>query len=96
MRQAAAASVVFVRSCTGGALAQRRGMPLTMRRAGFCGGYSSGVTDELVVRSADRRLQPHVGRYWGNAHRTGAAARQREPLSTGVVLIFGLDLPLGS
>ncbi len=60
-----------------------------------CGGYSSGVTDELVARSSNRRLQPYVDRYWGYAHRAGAAARQREPLSTGVVLIFGLGLPLG-
>jgi AraC-like DNA-binding protein len=64
-------------------------------KARFSDGYASGVTDELVVRRADRGLSPHVGRYWGYAHQASAAARQREPLSTGVVLIFGLGARLG-
>ena len=61
----------------------------------FLAGYSSAVTDEMVVRYADRRLRPYVGRLWGYAHRAPAAAQQREPLATGVVLIFGLGVPLG-
>ena len=66
------------------------------RKVACClAGYSSAVTDELVVRYADRRLRPYVGRLWGYAHRAPAAAQQREPLATGVVLIFGLGVPLG-
>ncbi len=53
------------------------------------------MADELVVRSAHRQLRPHVSRYWGYAHQAPAPARQREPLSTGVVLIFGLGTALG-
>jgi AraC-like DNA-binding protein len=53
------------------------------------------VADELVVREAARGLRPYVGRYWGYAHRRPGPARQREPLCTGVVLIFPLGAPLG-
>ncbi len=48
-----------------------------------------------MVRSADPGLRRHIGRYWGYAHRASGPARQREPLSTGVVLIFGLGPRLG-
>jgi hypothetical protein len=53
------------------------------------------VQDELVVRRADPALRRHVSRYCGYAHRTPGPGRQREPLSTGVVLIFGLGPRLG-
>jgi AraC-like DNA-binding protein len=53
------------------------------------------VANELVVRSADRSLRPYVSRYVGYAHTADGQGRQREPLSTGVVLILGLGVPLG-
>lgn len=59
------------------------------------GDYASSVENELVVRRADPRLTRHVGGYWGYAHRAPGPARQREPLSTGVVLIIGLGPQLG-
>jgi AraC-like DNA-binding protein len=68
------------------------------RSAGVRGssdGYSSAVVDQLVVRSADRSLRPYVSRYWGYAHTAPAPGRQREPLSTGVVLTIGMGVPLG-
>jgi AraC-like DNA-binding protein len=45
---------------------------------------------ELVARGADPRLRRYMDGYWGYAERTPGLSRQREPLSTGVVLIFGL------
>jgi AraC-like DNA-binding protein len=48
------------------------------------------VTVELVVRSAAPGLQPYIRHYTGYAERTSVPTRQREPASTGVVLIFGL------
>jgi AraC-like DNA-binding protein len=47
--------------------------------------------DALVVRAPAAALQAYVPRYCGFAEHTGRPARQREPLSTSVVLIFGLD-----
>lgn len=57
--------------------------------------YDSGVEHELVVRRADPALRSYIGRYWGYEHRAPGPARQREPLSTGVVLILGLGPQLG-
>jgi AraC-like DNA-binding protein len=48
------------------------------------------VDDELVVRTAQPGLRRHIQRYWGYTERTAGPMRQREPPSTGVVLIFGL------
>lgn len=48
------------------------------------------MEQELVIRRSHPRFRRHIDRYWGYAERTGAPSRQREPLSTGVVLIFGL------
>jgi AraC-like DNA-binding protein len=48
------------------------------------------MEDELVVGHATPGLRPHIRRYVGYAERTAAPTRQREPPSTGVVLIFGL------
>jgi AraC-like DNA-binding protein len=48
------------------------------------------MESELVVREAHPGLGRHLERYWGYAERTAGPTRQREPLSTGVVLIFGL------
>src|SRR5437899_6079013 len=49
---------------------------------------------ELVVREAHPGLRRHVERYWGYAQRTGQPVRQREPLPTGAILIFGLGTEL--
>ena len=48
------------------------------------------MEQELVVRRPGPGLRRHIVRYCGYAERTGTPTRQREPLSTGVVLIFGL------
>jgi AraC-like DNA-binding protein len=48
------------------------------------------VDNELVARSAGPGLRRHIRRYVGYAERTAEPTRQREPPSTGVVLIFGL------
>jgi AraC-like DNA-binding protein len=48
------------------------------------------MDSELVVRGSGPRLSRHVHRFWGYAEKTAKPTRQREPLSTGVVLIFGL------
>jgi AraC-like DNA-binding protein len=48
------------------------------------------VEQELVVRTAAPGLRRHIQRYVGYAELTASPARQREPASTGVVLIFGL------
>lgn len=53
------------------------------------------MEDELVVRRADAGLRQHIGRFWGYTHRAPGPARRREPLSIGVVLIFGLGPRLG-
>jgi len=49
---------------------------------------------ELVVRAAHPGLRRHVERYWGYDQRTGRPVRQREPLTTGAILIFGLGTEL--
>ena len=54
-----------------------------------------GVSNELVVRCADPALRRHVLRYCGYALALSGPARQREPLSTGVVVILGLGPRLG-
>ncbi len=51
--------------------------------------------DELVTRTATPGLGRYVDRYWGHEHHAPGPARQRERLSTGVVLIFGLGPELG-
>jgi AraC-like DNA-binding protein len=48
------------------------------------------VESELVERRAAPRLRHRVDHYYGYAERTPGLTRQREPLSKGVVLIFGL------
>jgi AraC-like DNA-binding protein len=48
------------------------------------------VENELVVRNAGAGLRHHIRRYVGYAERTAEPTTQREPPSTGVVLIFGL------
>jgi AraC-like DNA-binding protein len=53
------------------------------------------VEHELVVRRAAPALRRYIGRYWGYEQRTPGPVRQREPLSTGVVLIMGLGPQLG-
>jgi hypothetical protein len=53
------------------------------------------VTNELVVRRADPALRRHIRGYWGYAHELPGPARQREPLSAGVVMILGLGPQLG-
>ena len=53
------------------------------------------VTNELVVRRADPALKRHIRGYWGYAQELPGPARQREPLSTGVVMILGLGPRLG-
>lgn len=53
------------------------------------------VTNELVVRRADPALRRHIRGYWGYTHELPGPARQREPLSTGVVMILGLGPRLG-
>jgi AraC-like DNA-binding protein len=47
------------------------------------------VENETVIRPA-AALRRHIRRYWGYAEHTAGPTRQREPASTGVVLIFGL------
>jgi len=54
-----------------------------------------GVTNELVLRRADPALRRHIRGFWGYAHELPGPARQREPLSTGVVMILGLGPRLG-
>lgn len=54
-----------------------------------------GMKDELVVRSANPGLERYIDRYWGYEHWAAGPGRQREPLSTGAVLIFGLGPRLG-
>lgn len=44
----------------------------------------------LVLRRAEPRLLPYIERYCGYDQRTAGPMRQREPLSTGVVLILGM------
>jgi AraC-like DNA-binding protein len=53
------------------------------------------VDDELVSRRAVPGLRGQIGGIWGYRHTTPGPARQRERLSTGVVLIFGLGPELG-
>lgn len=48
------------------------------------------MESELVVRTAADGLRGHIRRYVGYSERTAKPTRQREPPSTGVVLIFGL------
>jgi AraC-like DNA-binding protein len=48
------------------------------------------VNHELLVRRPDPNLRRHIDRLCGYAERTAGPVRQREPLSTRVVLIFGL------
>jgi AraC-like DNA-binding protein len=48
------------------------------------------MDNELVERDAAPELRRHIQRYYGYAERTAEPTRQREPPSTGVVLIFGL------
>jgi AraC-like DNA-binding protein len=48
------------------------------------------VSSELVVRRPTGTISRDIARYCGYAERTAGPVRQREPLSTGVVLIFGL------
>ncbi len=48
------------------------------------------MESELVVRRAELRLRPHIHRYCAYDHRTAGPMSQREPLSTGVVLILGM------
>jgi AraC-like DNA-binding protein len=52
------------------------------------------MDNELVVRSAQPGLRRHIHRYWGYAERTAGPTRQREPPTTGVILIFGLGTEL--
>jgi len=49
----------------------------------------------IAERRPDRALGEHVLRYCAYEEITGAPTRQREPISTSVVLIFGLDTFLG-
>lgn len=49
----------------------------------------------IVERQPAAALREHVLRYCGYEEVTGVPTRQREPLSTSVVLIFGLDTRLG-
>lgn len=65
------------------------------REPSAVGEYAQKMANELVMRSAAPWLQRHVRGYWGYDHRTAGPARQREPLCTGVVLIFGLGPKLG-
>ena len=48
------------------------------------------MEDELVVQDAAPALRRHIRRYRGYAQRTDGPASQREPVSTGAILIFGL------
>jgi AraC-like DNA-binding protein len=48
------------------------------------------MDNELVERAAAPGLERHIQRYVGYAEQTAAPTRQREPPSTGVVLVFGL------
>ena len=48
------------------------------------------MDDELAVRHPGPRLRRHADRYCGYSVTRAAPAREREPISTGVVLIFGL------
>jgi AraC-like DNA-binding protein len=52
------------------------------------------VAGELLRRRAGAAVRPHVDGYWGYRERTGRPTRQREPLSTNAVLIFGLGSEL--
>ena len=52
------------------------------------------MSEELEVRNASPRLRPYVERCWGYHERTAAPTRRREPASTGVVVILGLDAGL--
>jgi AraC-like DNA-binding protein len=49
----------------------------------------------IVERRPGGAVGEHVLRYCAYEERTGAPTRQREPISTSVVLIFGLDTRLG-
>jgi AraC-like DNA-binding protein len=52
-------------------------------------------TDLMVLlRKPGAAVGAHVVRYCAYSERTGVPTRQREPLSTNVVLIFGLDTTL--
>jgi AraC-like DNA-binding protein len=53
------------------------------------------VRQELVIRRASRGLDRYIARYCGYEHEAPGPARQREALSTCVVLIFGLGPELG-
>lgn len=49
----------------------------------------------IVERQPDAALGEHLLRYCAYEEVTGQPTRQREPISTSVVLIFGLDTHLG-
>lgn len=49
----------------------------------------------IVERRPGHAVQEHVLRYCAYEETTGVPTRQREPISTSVVLIFGLDTRLG-
>lgn len=48
------------------------------------------MESHLVAGAPASPLRRHVDAYWGYAERAPGPVRQREPASTGVVLIFGL------
>jgi AraC-like DNA-binding protein len=48
------------------------------------------MEDEFVEHGAAPGFRRHIQRYVGYAEHTAAPTRQREPPSTGVVLVFGL------
>lgn len=52
------------------------------------------MENAVVTRAPAAALQRYVPRYWGYAQHTGSPVRQREPLTTTVVLIFGLGTSL--
>jgi hypothetical protein len=48
------------------------------------------VADELEIRPPGPRLRREADRYYGYSVTRGGPGRERQPISTGVVLIFGL------
>lgn len=48
----------------------------------------------IAERRPGEAVDEHVLRYWAYEETTGVPTRQREPISTSVVLIFGLDTRL--
>jgi AraC-like DNA-binding protein len=57
--------------------------------------YACEIRQELVIGSASRGLDRYIARYCGYEHEAAGPARQREALSTSVVLIFGMGPELG-